>query len=637
MTTPHHRSAALVRTAPARRTAPQPQPRTARHPLAAAPPTTAAAAFAAGVALSFAPPVVAIAAPVAVTVAGLAVVQRRTWPRPIDHALAVAAVLAVGAVLFSTATGPSLRGALITAALAALAVAVVRRHPTVLAWKEQQARRAHLDRLAASWPQVALGIGMPQIRLTGPVVDRGTGHTYQVASPAGSTIGMLKQKEAELSTAFDPPVRRDDVHVEVDESWPSIALIHIREQHADDQAAARIADATITSITEPLPIGAYVDGKPYLLRLFEKLVGSIDTLLAGATGSGKSALLLDMLKLLLPVDGPPIPDVKILIWDGATGRDLKKFARRVFRYTSDPREVHRQAQIIGQIIRDRAATMDRKGWTVWQPSATDPVILIFIDEMATFGDGPYAHDTAKVLGVGSSKNRAVGVVFVGLTQHPVGMAGLGADLMRNMPNRIQTRVDVDGFTCLRNHGLRPIALEDDLAFYAETYDENRGILAHGVWLSDEERAAIAAGPTGDDSLFAAEWAAAELAAHGTPDMPAADKPAPEVDVEEEEPVEGEILEVRSVEFPLLRPLPTYRTPMEFGEARRAFKTFLRDNGKASVQDLRVLTGWDEVDLREQLIAPGMDTGWLDYADDTDGMRVYVPVKEWLAAERAARN
>jgi hypothetical protein len=629
MTTPQ-RSAALVRTAPPRRAAPQPQPRAPRNPLTAAPPVVAAATFAAGVALNFAPPIVALAAPAAVAVVGVTVVQRRTWPRPVDHALAFAAVLAVAGVLFSTATGPSLWGAVFTAALTVVAVRVLRGHPISLAWKQAEQRRQYLTSVVDRWPAIATAIDRSDVTVAGLPVDRApVGFSFKIVGAPGNLLTGFDSHEAKIADLLD--VATDRVRVEVRKGWPREATVHVREQEPQDMAAD-LADVEVTTILDPLPIGSYIDnGQPYLLRLVSKESGGDDTLIAGAKGSGKSSLNARVLKLLRPAQ-----DVVFIMWNGADGRDWRPWESCFFLYTEDPREAARQAKTIAQLVRNRGSDMASRGWRVWRPSPRHPVLVLFIEEMATFGSSFYGEQIIAELGGASTKNRAVDVVLVGSTQN--GFEALGKKIRAGMNNRVEFPSRDSAAAILTDSPVERIPTGARGVFVGETVGEHRRTPVQVVWTDDDERAWIVENWVPRDEAFAAEWARAERDAHGD-SAPAVDVEAePETPVEEtaEPVVEGLVLKVREgLRLPDPVDVGPQAPPMDFDEADATFTAMLLDAGRVSAEQVmdasRRKRGW----VRDMLIAPAVDSERV-YPIDVPGVgRMYEANPEWLAAERAA--
>ncbi|WP_212743923.1 hypothetical protein, partial [Glutamicibacter sp. V16R2B1] len=321
---------------------------------------------------------------------------------------------------------------------------------------------------------------------------------------------------------------------------------------------------------------------------------------------------------------------------GAGGRDLGMWEGCFFRYTTSPKMVLHHSKVVNRIVKNREKKMRENGWRVWQPSATDPILFIVVDEMATFGSSPYGIDIADNVGQSAKKNRAVGVVYLTTTQYAMGLNALGNDVLRGMHNRFQFRDQDGGASLLEEQYRKPIPRDAHGTFYGESYGETRKVSATAIWTPDEERAEIVAKWAGRQTRIDAEWEQAEREVLGTA-HPGPEAPNPPVDEtpaapDSDDTVDGEVLIVQDMTFEPIRDLPGRRSEMAFDEADRAFKDLLRTAGRATHEEVQQLTGWRRGKVREFLIAPAMDAGWLDFEDE-DGTRYYTPVPEWLEAER----
>jgi S-DNA-T family DNA segregation ATPase FtsK/SpoIIIE len=163
-----------------------------------------------------------------------------------------------------------------------------------------------------------------------------------------------------------------------------------------------------------LPIAIREDGQPWKLQL----VGS-HLLLVGATGAGKSSVIWAIIDQLIPA----INDRTVRLWvlDPKGGMELAAgqahFNR--FVYGSDPTQYAIMLEQAVRVMQRRQA--DLRGSTrQHQPSTTEPLIVIIIDELAALTAWaadirPRIHNA---LGLLLSQGRAVGVTVVGAVQDP---------------------------------------------------------------------------------------------------------------------------------------------------------------------------------------------------------------------------
>ncbi|SBW27321.1 hypothetical protein [Protofrankia symbiont of Coriaria ruscifolia] len=631
---PQRRNAELVRAATITATADRNRRRNRRSPLTALPFAVAATAVAAGTALHTTPTAVAVAGVAIAAVCGDVAVTRRPLT-PQDRGSARLAVLTTAGIVLAAATAPlSLRFGLVVTAVAVAASWRIGRHPTTR-------RRKRTGELAEAWPQAAATVGHPELTLNGPVIDRGVeGYTYRVMVPAGKTIEFLDRLAGPLASALG--LRADQVQTELDPDWNRLGAVHIREADPRD-STGELVDVTVDTVADPIPVGPYADGKPFNLHMFIDEFGAISGMAAGDMGSGKSSLVVRILKVWRRT-----PDVVVLFADGANGRDFGIWKNSFFRYTTEPREFLAWVKILGQFADNREREMARQGWRVWKPSATHPVVVLKVEEMSKFGNSPYGSEIAQGLGRLASRSRAIGLIIFGLTQYPVGLNALGPDVRRGMANRVQFRDGENGSMILSALPPRQIRAAENGTFYAETRDENRRMTAQVFWTPDDERPAIITDwESRDYTAFAVEWAAAE---RRTPPAAAAGntrRPQPDPDSGDEQlfaggpaaatnTVEGQVLAVVPTEFPPIRPLPARGPELTYDEADREFRVLLREHGQVTSRHVEQAVGWRRGRVRRELIAPAIDAGWLTPTTDTHGDRIYTPVPEWLRAERAAR-
>jgi S-DNA-T family DNA segregation ATPase FtsK/SpoIIIE len=163
-----------------------------------------------------------------------------------------------------------------------------------------------------------------------------------------------------------------------------------------------------------VPVGRREDGEPWTVRLR----GS-HTLIAGATGAGKSVVLWCLILGL----GPAIRDGLVQLWvlDPKGGMELAAGAPLFDRFAYDtPAD-------LAAVLEEAVAVMDARarrlrGVTrLHEPSVAEPLIVVVVDELASLTAYSERDDRRRInaaLPLLISKGRAVGVVVVAALQDP---------------------------------------------------------------------------------------------------------------------------------------------------------------------------------------------------------------------------
>jgi hypothetical protein len=575
-----------------------------RNPHTAVPAVCAAACLAGGAAAHGRVPVwaVVVAAVVAVAAVDVAVSRRRLTAT--DRGSLRLGGVAAAAVVVAAATGTmTLRLLLLVAAVTGIATVRIARHPVLRA---AIARRSYLEGLAQGWADVAEAIGQPHLRLNGPVIDRGHGHTYRVCVPKGMTIDFLKRMDAQLTSALGR--RRGEVRVELDREWHTLAYIHVREGDPHATLTADVLDPKIESCTDRLPIARYEDdGSLLYLWLFHPEIGALHTLLAGSTGWGKSSLLIRILKLLVRARHG---NVALWVGDGAQGKDLSAWKGCFDQYTQDPKRLLGMVRMLSKEIDRRGQVIAERGWSVWRPSRQDPAVLLIIDESRWFADSTYGPLIAAAIADIVSRGRACMVGAFIATQYPNGRNILGLPVRKESSNRVCTHTnEPDSFVLSKGQNTKH-GLKTPGDIFAELVGEERDLPAHVIWTSEEDRATTIA-EWGGKQAFGVCWEIAQEMAQEGKQEPADVQTSPDG----QKVVEGEVLTVRpNVQFHPVYDAPKRRAEMDWDEANEVFRAMLNQAGPDGVTRRQVeeKTGWKRTRVRDQLITPAMDAGWVAY-------------------------
>ena len=252
---------------------------------------------------------------------------------------------------------------------------------------------------------------------------------FQVLPAIGAKISKIKRLSEEMAAALDAPACRVSrrgaaVAVEVPRDDPQpVCLLPLYTQLAEDSSTS-----TLTSIPPVTAIlGLAEDGAPLLIRLPSPDVAHI--LVAGTTGSGKTALLQTMI-LSLAMANPPHSLAIVLIDPKAHAfnpfADLPHLARPVIWDTEEAIEA------LHSLVR----LMERPSQT--GTVARRPAVTLFIDELADLlmvGGKPVQEALTRL----TQRGREAGIHVVAATQKPTA-AVIGPLVKANFPVRLTGRV-----------------------------------------------------------------------------------------------------------------------------------------------------------------------------------------------------
>lgn len=167
---------------------------------------------------------------------------------------------------------------------------------------------------------------------------------------------------------------------------------------------------------ERLPIGRREDGRPWTHRI----IGS-HLLVAGATGSGKGSVVWSLVWAM----GPAIRGRWVEVWaiDPKGGMELTPGAGLFTRFAyADAGSMVELLEEAVSVMRERAERLRRAGLRSHTPSASDPLVVVIVDEMAALtaycGDRDLKKRAESALQLLLSQGRAPGVVVVAAVQDP---------------------------------------------------------------------------------------------------------------------------------------------------------------------------------------------------------------------------
>lgn len=186
---------------------------------------------------------------------------------------------------------------------------------------------------------------------------------------------------------------------------------------------------------EALALGRRADGEPWLLRLI-----GMHVLIAGATGAGKGSVLWSLIRAVAPA----VRDGWVQLWavDPKGGMELSPGAGLFARFAyGDLAVMVKLLEDAVAFMRNRAEGLRQSGERVHTPTATDPLLVVVVDEMAALtayvGDRELKKRAEAALQLLLSQGRAPGVLVVAALQDP------GKDVLpfRDLfPSRIALRL-----------------------------------------------------------------------------------------------------------------------------------------------------------------------------------------------------
>lgn len=269
---------------------------------------------------------------------------------------------------------------------------------------------------------------------------------FQVLPALGAKISRIKGLSEELAAALNAPSCRVSrqgatVSVEVPRRDPQpVRLLPLLRQLTENLSGTAVP-VVIPPITAAL--GLAEDGTPLLIRLPSPDVAHI--LVAGTTGSGKTALLQTMIVSLAMTNAPsPDPSGRAREHDGLALVLIDPKGRAFRPFNTLPhlaRPVIWRVEEAEEALRSLVRLMERRGGMERSPVGVQylhPHVVVFIDELADLlmTGGQAIQQALTRL---THRGREAGIHIVAATQKPTS-AVLGPLVKANFPVRLVGRV-----------------------------------------------------------------------------------------------------------------------------------------------------------------------------------------------------
>jgi hypothetical protein len=301
-------------------------------------------------------------------------------------------------------------------------------------WWANRRRRAkvRVERTIATWPVIATHIGLAGSEIMSATVDL-WGWRALLRLARGQTITDVLAKIPAIESGFGTHRNAIRIHPTSDDLANRCELrVLDRDPHAD---AIPWHGSSATSITEPIDLGPFEDAEPCRVLFLRR-----HAILGGATGSGKSGGLNDLLASLAACQ-----DVVIWAIDLKRGMELQPWAPCIDRLATTPAEAAALLADAVTILYARAQHLADHGRRDWHPSGRMPALVIIIDEYAELAEqAPRALKHADTI---ARLGRAPAVTLVIATQRPtqkvMGQGAVRSQMNIRIAFRIQEQRDVD--------------------------------------------------------------------------------------------------------------------------------------------------------------------------------------------------
>lgn len=343
--------------------------------------------------------------------------------RPAERVYVTAVAVTCGGWLSAAiAAGPAVKPLPAVAGIATVILGIP--------WWAHRRRRARvrIERTVQAWPDMAENMGLPGSQIASATGDA-WGFTARVILRKGTTAVQAINQVPAIESGLG--IRPGSVRALPDPHRADRVILRVIENDPHAQAITWPGQPD-TSITRPVDIGLFEDGRPVRAVILRRNV-----LIGGTTGSGKSGIVNVILAYLAAC-------ADVMVWgvDLKGGMELQPWARCLARLATTPREA---AALFRDAITEldrRAAMMAARGARTWQPTPEYPALVIVVDEYAEMPAG--TQDDSDSL---ARRGRAVAVSLLAATQRPTQEA-MGGNAVRSQMDvriclRVRERRDID--------------------------------------------------------------------------------------------------------------------------------------------------------------------------------------------------
>lgn len=299
----------------------------------------------------------------------------------------------------------------------------------------------------------------------------------------GATVSEFSQRRLEkLESAFGD-VQAGAARVERVERHARFAVIRFM---IDDPHKEPISPPEEDGHIDPekIIIGLFETGEAILFKL-------VNTLVAGATGAGKSGVINVIIRALARV--PTVAIVGIDMKPGAP--ELGKWEGVMHALAKNPEQAKEVLTQLKAGLTYRGEIMRRNGWRKWRPTKAQPFIVIIVDEIQELKRARLE----KILDDIAGMIRAYGGCIVVATQYPK-KDNLSSTIKANCLQKIGLRTEdqvgdrvIFGESATRL-GWRPSTLPSNRegSLFIKSPEYKRPLIGRGFWMDDDDVDADAA-------------------------------------------------------------------------------------------------------------------------------------------------
>lgn len=240
------------------------------------------------------------------------------------------------------------------------------------------------------------------------------GERVLIDVPDGMSPDAIRKRSPDIASTFKQKACR------VREDRPGRVWLDFSDGQALTETIPAVPIPEVMDLSA-VEVGKREDGEPWTLELMHPERGYQGLFVAGMTGAGKSKVMWGIVRQL----GPGLRDGTVELWviDGKEGVEFDAARPLCARYAGD--ETAPMAALLSDAVkrmRNSGARMREQGISQHVPTRANPLLVLFVDEIATLiadnPDGKEAKAMERDLRLLLRLGRALGVLVVASTQDP---------------------------------------------------------------------------------------------------------------------------------------------------------------------------------------------------------------------------
>lgn len=343
-------------------------------------------------------------------------------------------------------------------------------------YRERKRRGKEARLVVRDWETFVHASGASGTELRSIVYDRWSVSLAVVLKRGHVVDDFTERRIRKLESAFDG-VRRNSARVEHPDTNNARHAI-FRFMLADPHENPITPDMEyIPEDPFKVPIGLFETGA-------EVLVDLVHTLIAGASGAGKSGIVNAIILALAKL--PFVAMLGIDLKPGAT--ELGPWRGVMHALADDPLKAKVMLEALIQGMHRRGEIMRQRGWRKWRPTAAEPIIVLIVDEVQELKFAGLMGLLTRV----SALARAFGFVLVVATQHPKDKL-LPTEITANLTQKIGLRTETaSAARVIFGEDATRLGWRTNLipgnrkgSFLVRSEEHGKPILARGYWIDED--------------------------------------------------------------------------------------------------------------------------------------------------------